>query len=249
MILAAMLIATAPQASAQQPGNELVNSQQPTSQQAAAPRPFVATYEVSYRGIGAGTLTFTLSRDPATGQYTYETSANPSMLARFVIGRSALERSVMEIGPQGVRPLEWHFEDGKSGDGDGALHFDWSANKATGKVGDKNVDLALEPGVQDRQSMQISVATTLLRGQEPGAISLIDDNRVKRYNYERQRTETLDSKLGKLDTVVYQSTREGSNRLSRFWLVPKLEYVAARAEQVRKGKVETVMVLIALEQK
>jgi hypothetical protein len=30
-------------------------------------------------------------------------------------------------------------------------------------------------------------------------------------------------------------------------MVPKLEYIAARAEQIRKGKVETVMVLQSVQ--
>jgi hypothetical protein len=57
----------------------------------------------------------------------------------------------------------------------------------------------------------------------------------------------METKLGKLDTVLFESTREGSNRQSRFWLVPKMEFLAARAEQIRKGKVETVMVLTKVE--
>ena len=31
--------------------------------------------------------------------------------------------------------------------------------------------------------------------------------------------------------------------MSRFWMAPSLEYLPVRAEQIRKGKVETVMVL------
>jgi hypothetical protein len=87
-----------------------------------------------------------------------------------------------------------------------------------------------------------------LRGEEPGTIPLIDDNRVKRYSYVKKETTAVETKLGKLDTVVYESTREGSNRQSRFWLVPNMEYLAARAEQIRKGKVETVMILTKVEQ-
>jgi hypothetical protein len=213
------------------------------------PKPFTATYEVSYRGMRAGSLTFKLSRDSATGRYTYETTADPSMLARIVVSSAALERSVMEIGPDGVRPVEWHLDDGKSGTAkDGKLTFDWANNVVTGEIESERIDLPLEPGLQDRLSIQIDVVTSLLRGEEPGTIPLIDDNRVKRYSYVKKETTAVETKLGKLDTVVYESTREGSNRQSRFWLVPKMEYLAARAEQIRKGKVETVMVLTKVEQ-
>jgi len=217
---------------------------------APMPKPFTATYDVSFRGMRAGSLTFKLSRDPATGRYTYETTADPSMLARFVVSSAASERSVMEIGPEGVRPLEWRLDDGKSGaDKDGKLQFDWTRNTASGEIEGETINLGLEPGLQDRLSIQVSVVTSLLRGQDPGTIPLIDDNRVKRYSYVKKEASVIETKLGKLDTVVYESTRVGSNRQSRFWMVPKMEYVAARAEQVRKGKVETVMVLTSFEQK
>lgn len=212
------------------------------------PKPFTATYEVSYRGMRAGSLTFSLSRDPATGRYTYETAADPSLLARFVISSAAQERSVMEIGPDGVRPLEWQLDDGKSGAAkDGKLRFDWMNDVVTGEIEGERIELPLQPGLQDRLSIQVDVVTSLLRGEEPGTIPLIDDNRVKRYRYVKKAATTIDTKLGKLDTLLYESTREGSNRQSRFWLVPKMEYLAVRAEQIRKGKVETVMVLTSVQ--
>ncbi len=211
---------------------------------AILPKPFTATYDVTYRGMRAGQLTFKLTRDEATGRYTYETTAEPSLLARIVVSSAAVERSVMEIGPEGVRPIEWQLDDGKSGDSkDGTLQFDWSKNLVTGVIEGEQISLPLEPGLQDRLSIQIDVVTSLLRGEEPGVIPLIDDNRVKRYSYVKKDAVTIDTRLGKLDTVLYESTRQGSNRQSRFWLVPNMEYLAARAEQVRKGKVETVMVL------
>jgi hypothetical protein len=217
--------------------------------EAAVPRPFSATYAVTYRGIGAGTITFDFARDAATGRYIYETHASPSTLARLFVSKAAMERSVMEIDASGTRPLAWQLDDGKSGnEDDGELHFDWSRDRVTGVVEGKPVELTPEPGTQDRSSISIAVTTALLRGVEPGTIPLIDDNRIKRYVYTKKEAATVDSALGKLETVIYESTREGgSSRTSRFWMAPSLEFLPVRAEQVRKGKVETVMVLQKLE--
>ena len=217
--------------------------------EAAVPRPFSATYAVSYRGIGAGSITFDFARDAATGRYIYETHASPSTLARLFVSKAAMERSVMEIDASGTRPIEWRLDDGKSGnEDDGELHFDWSRDRVTGVVEGKPVELTPEPGTQDRSSISIAVTTALLRGVEPGTIPLIDDNRIKRYVYTKKESAKVDSALGKIDTVLYESTREGgSSRTSRFWMAPSLEFLPVRAEQVRKGKVETVMVLQKLE--
>jgi hypothetical protein len=213
----------------------------------AIPQPFTATYAVSYRGINAGTITFKFARE-RSGNYVYETRAHPTGLARIFVSRAALERSVMQIDAEGVRPIEWQLDGGKSGnDDDGKLQFDWAQGSATGEIEGEAIDLRLEPGLQDRSSIQIAMTTMLMRGVEPGTIPLIDDNRVKRYVYSKKESAVVDSKLGKLDAVIYESTREGSSRVSRFWIVPSLEFVPARAEQIRKGKVETVMVLTELK--
>jgi hypothetical protein len=216
--------------------------------EAAVPRPFSATYSVTFRGIGAGTITFDFAHDAATGRYIYETHASPTALARLFVSKAAMERSVMEIDDAGTRPIEWRLDDGKAGsEGDGKLNFDWSRKLVTGVVEGETIELAAEPGTQDRSSISIAVTTALLRGVEPGTIPLIDDNRIKRYAYTKKEAATVDSALGKLDTVIYESTREGSNRTARFWMAPSLEFLPVRAEQIRKGKVETVMLLQKVE--
>ncbi len=210
--------------------------------------PYVATYAVSYRGIEAGTLRMELRHDPQTNRYTFETRANPSMLARLVVGRDAVERTVFETTSDGIRPLEWTLEDGKNGNaGDGHLEFDWGAQRVRGEYEGKPVDMPTQPGLQDRLSMQVAVSEALTQGREPQSVLMVNGDDTREYSYVRGPAQSLDTKLGKLDTVIFESTRPGSNRVSKVWHVPSMDYVPARAEQIRKGKVETVMELVSLE--
>lgn len=215
---------------------------------AAIPAPFVAKYSAAYRGMEAGTITFSLQRDAGTGRYLYQTTADPSFLARLVVSRAAVERSELMIDEAGVHPLHWRFDDGRASDEkDGELTFAWDTERVTGTIEREKIDLPTQPSLQDRLSIQIYVATALLRGQEPGTIALIDDNRIKQYTYARTGTATIDTALGSMDTVIYESTRAGSSRVARFWMAPSLQYLPVRAEQVRKGKVETVMQIKSLD--
>lgn len=219
----------------------------PAGAEPAAPVPFVASYAVAYRGFNAGLLHFEL-RYEAPGTFIYESRAEPSLLARFVVGADALERSIMQIDAEGVRPLSWSVEDGKSGSrGDGALVFAWEEGRVSGRVRDERVELPTEPGLQDRLSVQIAVMTALLRGNEPGVIPLLGDDEIKHYSYLPTGTRRIRTGAGEFDTVLYESTRPGSKRLSRFWQAPALGYIPVRVEQVRDGKVETVMELVKVE--
>jgi len=213
-------------------------------------QPFVATYDVSYRGLSAGQLQMTLHQDAQTNRYTFETRANPSVLARFVIGRDALEQTTIETTEDGIRPLHWKLDDGKSGkDGDGELTFDWAAGRVTGEYESKPVDLPTQPGLQDRLSIQLAVPAALVHGREPGAIVMLNGDRTREYTYAKGATAPMDTPLGKVDTIVYESTRPKSDRVSRVWHAPSLGFVAVRAEQIRKGKTETVMTLVRYERK
>src|SRR4051812_27073382 len=103
------------------------------AQSAPIPHDFLARYAVSFRGMSAGTLVFTFTHDNTTGHYVYETRAEPSFLASFVVSANARERSEMEINESGVRPLHWSLDDGKSGNkDDGDMVFDWSRQVASG---------------------------------------------------------------------------------------------------------------------
>lgn len=244
-ILLSLPAGTTANTSADTPANAPANE---VSGASTVLQPFTATYAVSFRGIEAGTLNMTLRRDAASGHYIFETNANPSVLARLFISRDASERSVLEQTPDGVRPLSWEADDGKSGvKGDGKLQFNWETNTVTGSFEGKPVSLPLTPGVLDRQSIQLGPMAALLDGREPGTIAMVNGDNIRHYTYTRGKTETMDTKLGKLETIVYESTRPNSNRVSRVWHAPSLEYVPVKAEQIRKGKVETVMTLIALE--
>jgi hypothetical protein len=211
--------------------------------------PYTATYAVSYRGIEAGTITMQLTREADSNRYTFETRANPSALARLVVGRDAVERTTVELTDDSIRPVEWSLEDGKNGkSGDGELKFDWSSNKVIGEYEGKPVDLPTQPGLQDRLSIQLAVTAALVQGREPTTIVMVNGDRMREYNYKRGTSTQLDTKVGKQDTIIYESTRPNSDRVSRVWHAPALQFIPVRAEQVRKGKVETVMQLVSVEQ-
>ena len=212
----------------------------------AMPEPFAATYKVSYRGFQVGLLHFNLSINDEAA-YVYETRAEPGLLARLLVSSNALERTVMQIDAQGVRPLVWFTEDGTSGTRkDGKLVFDWETRQVSGTLDGEEIDLPIEPGLQDRLSMQISVMTALLRGESPGSISLVDDNRIKDYSYTRVGSAQISTAAGRFETVQYESTRSGSSRVKHIWHAPVLDCLPVRVEQFKKGKSDTVMELVAV---
>ena len=81
----------------------------------------------------------------------------------------------------------------------------------------------------------------LLAGRTPDRFLMIDKNTVREYRYTRDGQESIDSPLGKIDTVIYRSQKAGSPRVTRFWCAPSLGYIPMRVEQTKGDEVQWTM--------
>jgi hypothetical protein len=213
----------------------------------SCPQPFKVTFDVEWRGMGAGTSMLELTRKNPT-EYTYRSSNTARGLFRLAVPDTVTQTSDFAFVDGKVRPLSYTGDDGSSDTSrDVSLKFDWAAGRVTGVAEDKPVNEPLQPGVQDSLSVQIALMCALASGQTPTSFQLIDKDKVKEYQYTSEGNATLDTPLGKIETVIYKSQREGTTRLTRMWIAPSLGYLPIRAEQIRKGKRELQLTLKSVD--
>jgi Protein of unknown function (DUF3108) len=199
---------------------------------------FTAKFAIEWHGITAGYTTLELTRT-ASDTYTYKSRNMARGIFRLAFPDVISQTSTFAIVNGEVRPATYHADDGEP-DSDKAvtLRFDWQAGRITGTAEKKPVDLALQSGTQDTLSVQIELMREVAAGRSPKSFWLIDDDQIKEYKYTREATETLDTPLGKLETVRYRSEHAGSDRVTRLWLASSLGYLPIRAERSRAGKVD-----------
>jgi uncharacterized protein DUF3108 len=208
--------------------------------------PFEASYAWSWHG--AEVAVSTLKLEPGQGDnWIYSSHSEPRGIGVLYPMRPRM-RSEMRVSDQGVQPLSYHATDGTSANQRGAeVSFDWQAGRATGSYQGVPVDLALKSGAQDDLSIQIALLLALRQGKIPGAVSLLDKNSLRDYSYQREGTETITTRLGKIETVVYASHHEGSPRTTRFWCAPSKGYLPMRVQQKRLDSVEWTMEIETLK--
>jgi hypothetical protein len=212
-------------------------------------QPYTARYHVSFHGISAGVLEFSLQAGATPGTFTYSVRAEPSLLARFVVNSQALESSTIRVAGTEVRPLEYHSDDGsKSEAKDAQYTFDWDRDRATGRWQNKPVDLTLPPRTQDRQSIQIAVMNDLIAAREPGVYPLLDGDEIKEFSYQHDGTGRIKTAGGEYDAVIIRSARVGNEtRVNRYWHAPSVNFVPVHAERTTKGSVDLVLDLESLK--
>ena len=207
------------------------------------PAPFVATYEVAWHGITAGESTVTLAAPAQTpGTFTYSSNIRAHGIFRLVFPDALVQSSTFTLADGHILPLHYQ-ETGQARDhhDDVDLTFDAASGRVHGTSETHGVDQPLDAGIQDPMSVQIELMRQLQAGLAPTQFKLFDKDEAKEYFYTRERSEVLKTPLGALDTVVYRSERPGSDRVTRLWLAPKLNYLPLQAERARKGSVDLSM--------
>ncbi len=210
------------------------------------PTPFVATYQVAWHGITAGDSALTLAT-PTSGTYRYSSNIRAHGIFRLVFPDALVQSSTFTLVDGHVVPLHYQ-ESGQARDhsDDVDLTFDRASQRVHGTSETHAVDQSFDPGIQDPMSVQIELMQQLQAGLAPTQFKLFDKDQAKEYFYTRERTEVLTTPLGALETIVYRSDRPGSDRVTRLWLAPTLNYLPLRAERARKGSVDLSMRITAL---
>jgi hypothetical protein len=208
-------------------------------------KPFVANYTISWHGMTAGTSTFTLGKSGAD-LWTYESRTEPHGLFKLATGGIS-QRSDMRLTSGGIQPLHYVGKDGKSGDRDIDLRFDWQQLRVTGTSGKQLIDAAIAAGAQDDLSVQIALIHELDNGRAPARFQTYGDRGAREYRYIRETTTTLQTPLGAIDTVVFRTERDGSPRITRYWCAPDYGYLPIRAQQLRGDDVEWTMDIRSLQ--
>lgn len=215
--------------------------------QAQSLQPYKVRYQVSYRGLSGGQIEASLTRGNVPGQWLYETRAYPNLFGRIAVSPAAREHSVMEVGPGGVRPLRFDFNDGSDGSQkDVRFAFDWNSGRVRGEAQGTPFDLAVQPGTQDTASVQVAMLVALLAGEAPYGYPILTGSKLREYRYWSEGKATVVTPLGRQECVVWANKRDGSTRLTKVYHAPALGYIPVQAVQYRKGQAEVQMKLVEL---
>jgi hypothetical protein len=202
-------------------------------------KPFEASYAWVWHGMTVAVSTLKLEQ--RQDKWVYASKSDPRGLGRMFSERP-VQQSTLEVTQTGVRPLSYRADDGtSSAKRDADVQFDWERNRVTGTYENTKIDMPLQAGIQDDLSVQIALMVELLAGRTPDRFLMIDKNNVREYRYARERAESVETPLGKIDTIVYRSQKSGSPRVRRFWCAPSRGYIPVRVEQTKGDEVQWTM--------
>ncbi|GEM_PF-1083135 len=189
---------------------------------------FQAHYTVRMLGVHVGEAVRSLKLHH-NHTLTLLAETYPTGITAYLRDDRIREQSVQEWLPDGVlRPVRYEYlhENSKKKRNDQVI-FDWSSQQAKVVFHDQSSVLPLVAGTQDLQGAQLTLML-LLRTSPPATrdFQLIDRGKNKTMRLAYQGEERVRTELGEFLALRYERISEqDSNRASRFWFAPALQYV------------------------
>ena len=193
-------------------------------------KPYTAQYQTSARGMKLD-LTRNLKRGPDN---TYTLTNGGKIL---VVGFH--EVSVFRLEGARVVPKSYVYQGTGLINRRREVHFTPGSDTIRSLYKDQWYELPYTDKTLDRMSQQEQLRLSLLNDPTPGedmTIRVADGKRVKDYQLVYRGEETLDTPLGKVDTLHFERVHDDPDRQSDTWVAPAWDYLMVKTVHVEDGK-------------
>lgn len=209
---------------------------------------YTATYNVEYKGKAAGTAEFSVAYLADRDLYEFTSRILAKGLLKLARPKPVVERSRFRVDAEGVRPLEFWYEDGsRSGEDNVHITYDWDRRIGTVSGGETRREMTLPAAALDRGTLQVALMRDLAATGTPRTYTIADEDSVSDYAYTDNGTATTMTGIGSVQTRALTQQRVGSSRATWLWVAPELRFLPVRIEQRRDGEVQTALTLVAVD--
>ena len=172
-------------------------------------------------------------------RYQISNQMSPKGLAAIFIP-DLLQTSSGEIHPQGLRPQDYLYKFGDKKNKTYAAHFDWQAKTLTLQNAKGTQTKNLEEGTQDLLSFmyQFMFSAPLNTMQ----LHLTNGKKLSVYDYTFEGEETLETKLGNINTVHISHDALEKEEKTELWLATEYRYLPVKIRKTEKDNMYEMLV-------
>ena len=184
---------------------------------------FSATYSVRY-GILRGEMKLALEKD--NPGYVYRTSLRPKGVVSWLRRGEIRESTSMVSGEGLLRPLDYDSTDTIAKPTRHVQYeFDRSNGRVTGEYKERDVDVPMQAGGQNRISSQVAIMQALQSGIELSELPVFDRGRWRTFHFETIADQVAKTPAGEFETVEVRYSSEGKNKSWSLHCATELGYL------------------------
>lgn len=212
--------------------------------------PFEVEYEVGNNMISAGSATLQLAKQG--DEWVYSLKTTPTGVFKLTGKGKIQEVSVFSVSDSSdkltLKPQTYTYRQDSEARRSVDAWFDWNENQLTYKRRGEEFTEAFSDPVLDRLSVTLTVMDELKKNSfEKAQLQVFDNGRVKTMSFENEGKETVETRMGPLETVrVRSKAMGGATRHTTTWFAPALDYVPVKIEQYKRDKLVARLTLTRL---
>jgi hypothetical protein len=208
----------------------------------AFPDHLVIRYSVKYGAIPLGIVTKTLVREGTDYRLTSDTKATG--IGRLFTDDTVKEEGVFRVSDHRVQPLSYRqVRDGKKAYVR-TVKFDWQRGVVVFNNGREE---KLPAGTQDSGTVLFALMLAPVNNDKPQEVHLTDGKGLSRYTYQRAGEKTLDTPIGKLNTILIQRRRPDKKEVVSIYLATAKHNLPVKIVKERGGKPTTTLLIDSLQ--
>ena len=204
----------------------------------ALPSAFQATYAVAKGSLKLGNLNTTLKY--SGNRYSYHKYTKATGLAAMLTGIKITENSDGHISGQSIIPTNYLYNRAKRSKSK-IDKVQFANNRATGSYRGKAFNIATAGGIQDKVSMELSLARDLSLNKPRLSYAVVSKGEKKPYNFQKLGSEVLKTQAGTFNTIKIKVIRSGTKRETTFWMAKEMDYMPVKILHREKNDVITTI--------
>ncbi len=200
-------------------------------------KPFHADYATLRNGSEVGRTTLDLA-DDGDGSWTLRSETRGTSGLAKLAGIHIIETSRFHWKDGHLEALVYDYkQEGAFKQRTRHADFDWKTNAVRVSEGGQDFSYATTPGLIDRQSVTLALASDLMHGASTFDYKVAVKDRVEDMRYTRGATETLKVPAGAFKATLMQRDGEPGadrKRVARSWFAESLGWLPVQIEQTEK---------------
>ncbi len=210
------------------------------------PPDFHAMYSLYLKGAKVAKIERRFSRS-GDGAYHYRSETRTTGLISLFRDDRIVEESRGRISDDRIRPTHYKYtRTGSDKAREVSIRFNWKKNQVTNLINGDAWKMDVQPGILDKLLYQFVIMRDLKAGRLPLTYTIADGGKIKTYHFESLGRETIDTPLGRMETLKLSRHKTNSKREMILWCAPDLHYLPVKVEDIEEDG-NSVAIISSLE--
>ena len=211
----------------------------------AAPGSVAAGYHLFRDGLHVATVDETFQN--SGGKYQIASATNPAGMLKRLFRSQIRMQSSGTVTSSGLRPQSYDYGRLDDASKNVRAEFDWDAGQLRMSYEGRQESAPLPPGAQDRLSLMYQFMFMRPAGQTPVTVAMTNGRKIESYRYDVAGRETIDTPLGKINTLHLVRQREAGDNTVEVWLAPERQFMPVKVLIVENDGAKFEQVITRLE--